>query len=248
MDASFEWGVTRNTPRQFESFLKYLKDESYKTVSLQSLIQSSSSFPAKPVVLTFDDTYESVYTQAFPLLKAYGFFATVFILTGYIGKINFWDVNLGGCTFKHLSWDGILDLHKAGFEIGSHTVHHYDLTRIPLKSIRNELERSKKTLEDKIGVEIPFIAFPFGRFNRRTIDIALEVGYRKGCGAIVGNSHRLFKESFVLERKTCYLFDRQWNLKAKLEKTPLSSIENFKLRIINFCSHGTSLVKPGYFR
>ena len=106
-----------------------------------------------------------------------------------------------------------------------------------------ELQRSKKTLEDKIGTEIHAVAYPFGRYDERIVDISLESGYKIGFGALHRKRCRSVKESFVFERKTCYLFDMLWNLKAKVEKTNWTAIENFKLRVVNFCSYGTSIVK-----
>jgi peptidoglycan/xylan/chitin deacetylase (PgdA/CDA1 family) len=240
IDPSFEWGVTRIFPRQFRTVIRYLKEEGFETISIQNLLDPNSPKPPKPVILTFDDCYESLYTQAFPVMEEFNCTGTVFVITGYAGRVNAWDVNLGGIRFNHLSWSQIRELYKAGFEIGSHTVHHPDLTRVPATMLGAELEQSKKTIEDKIGGVVHFLSFPFGRYNQKVIDACRSFGYRNGCGFWL----RVKKETFVLERKAYYLFDGLWNLKLKLKNGGLSHIEDWKLRIINFCSYGTSLVKP----
>jgi peptidoglycan/xylan/chitin deacetylase (PgdA/CDA1 family) len=244
VDPSFEWGVTRIAPSGFRKILQFLKNEGYESISLQTLRDPTAILPPKPVVFTFDDSYESVYTGAYPLMQEYDFFGTVFVITGYAGRMNEWDVNLGWKKFRHLSWDQIRLMKKGGFEIGSHTVHHPDLTRIDSRLLYFELNRSKKEIEDKIGEEALFISFPFGRYNTRVIDASKSCGYQNGCGFWLSKQEKKLKEKFVLERKAYYLFDGLWNLKAKLEKNRWTFFENMKLRIVNFCSHGSSLIKP----
>lgn len=245
VDPSFEWGVTRVTPRKFRTVLDFLKKQEYSTISLRTCCDSASNLPPKPIVLTFDDSYESVYTYAFPVLKEYGFTGTIFVITAFVGKTNTWDVNLGGCRFRHLSWSRIREMHEAGFEIGSHTVHHPDLTRINDPGwLDFELEESKNAIEDNIGSEVRFISFPFGRFTKNIIKRCKSAGYSHGCGFILSKKMKKSKERFVVERKPYYLFDRVRSLKAKLDMNGWIAAENMKLRIINTCSHASSLVKP----
>ncbi|MFH1942018.1 MAG: polysaccharide deacetylase family protein [bacterium] len=243
IDDSFEWGVTRTTPSQFRRILEFLKYEGYESIPLKMLRHPNFELPSKPIVLTFDDSYESIYTHAFPLMMEIGFRGTVFIITGYVGQMNTWDVNLGWKKFKHLSWDQILQMQKKGFELGSHTVHHPDLTWLNPFYMRSELDRSKKKIEDKTGEEVRFISFPFGRYNRHVIETALDCGYENGCGFWIRKKDKKRKETFVFERKAYYLFDGLWNLKAKLNRNAWTSFEDVKLRIVNYCSHGSSLVK-----
>jgi len=242
VDPRFEWGVTRTTPQQFRRILNYLKTTGYQTVSLQDLSDPSHPLPAKPVVLTFDDSYESVYAHAYPAMMEFGFTGTIFIITDYIGALNRWDINLGWLTFRHLNWDQILEMKKNGIEFGSHTHRHPDLTRVSDERIERELEYSKKILEERLGEKVPFISFPFGRYNEKIVQKAKEIGYVHACA--FWNSLKNSDESFVFERKAYYLFDTLWNLKAKLGCNFWTHCEVAKLRIINFCSHGTSLVKP----
>ena len=244
VDPSFEWGVTRITPRRFERVLQFLVEHGYASVALSELCSSESDLPENPVVLTFDDSYDSVYTHAYPLMMKYGLRGTVFVVTGYAGALNEWDVNLGGIRFRHLSWRQIDELARSGFEMGSHTVHHPDLIKLDAACVRKELEFSKKTIEDRIQQEVQFVSFPFGRYNREVVEAARSVGYRGGCGMWMRESERESKESFVFERKAYYLFDTQCALKAKLGQNRWTKVENLKLRAINCCSYGSSLVKP----
>lgn len=68
-------------------------------------------------------------------------------------------------------------LTAMGFEIGSHTVTHPRLDQIDDAAARKELSDSKRTLEDLIGVEVTALCYPFGKFNRRVMELARETGY-----------------------------------------------------------------------
>ena len=244
MDPEFEWGVTRINPSMFRNILEFLNKDGYTTISIQTLSDPKVDLPKKPIVLTFDDSFESIYNYAMPIMDEFGFKGTVFVITGFVGKANDWDVNFGWKKFRHLSWDQICQLKKKGFKIGSHTVNHPDLTRMSNMKIMYELEKSKAEIEDKTGYETSYISFPFGRYNTRVLDLCREFGYAKGCTLCCSFKNRRVKDPFVLERKVFYFFDRIINLKAKLNETFLTPFENVKLRIVNICSYGTSLVKP----
>ena len=242
VDRAFEWGVTRVTPRQFLRMATWLRDQGYSTVLPWEM--DSPSLPEKPVLITFDDAYESVYTEAFPVLRELGMRATVFVVSGYVGRDNGWDVNLGGLRFRHASWDQLKALRDAGWEIGSHTVHHPDLTRVPDETVMRECRLSRSTLEETLGQPVTALSPPFGRYNERVLEAAVQAGYRRVCAFWRNRAAENCKEAFVIERKACYLFDTLQSLSAKCADDGWGRLESIKLRVINFFSHGTALVKP----
>jgi len=235
------------TPRCFKHVIRYLHEHGYTSLNMSALC-TLRAVPPKSIVITFDDGYDSIYTYAYPILQEYGFHATIFIISGYIGLLNRWDVNLGGRLFQHISRQHITELHENGWEIGSHTVNHPDLTRVTPDQVREELRTSKEQLEEILGSSVASVSFPFGRYSRSIITSAAEAGYSCCCGFWRKPWTRELQEPFVFERKAFYLFDNILNLKAKIDGGALSKIENIKLRIINFCSHGTALVKPHNLR
>ena len=103
-------------------------------------VASSSNHPItqspnqpKYVVLTFDDGYRDFYTEAFPVLRSYGFTATVFLPTAYI------DGKRPGLRDKeHLTWDHARELSAAGISFGSHTVNHPELRELGWSEIEFE--------------------------------------------------------------------------------------------------------------
>ena len=242
VDTAFELGVTRVTPNQFKRIISFLADSGYETVSLKRLVDEGQRLPPKPIVITFDDGYASVAEVAAPVLTQFGFTATVFIITDYVGRRNEWDVNLGGFSFRHLGWNQVRELQRAGFDIQSHTHTHPDLSRSSGERMDYELRTSKKILEDKLGTSVDFVSYPFGRYTDKVIKKSRDIGYIRGIGCCCGSNG---DNSYVLRRNSFYLFDTIWNLKAKCGENNWQLFEELKLKLINFCSHGTAIVKSG---
>ena len=249
----FDWGITRQKVSQFERGIKFLYDLGYKTVPLEEVFKLPKILDRK-VVISFDDGYEDIYSNAFPILQKYGFSAFIFVITGFVGKYNSWDYNLGRRR-KHLSWKQIKEMSKCGFGFGSHTVNHPDLTRIDQRFVAYELKKSKEILEDKLEKEVVFLSYPFGRYNRFVQEEACRLGY-KGAYTLCsktkedGFQSRLWRDfqPFAQNRWGIYLFDSPLTLKIKLNHCRLFWIEDLKARIINRFASGTAILKgsPDY--
>jgi len=115
------------------------------------------------VTFTFDDGYEDIFTNALPIFKKYNVSATCYIITGLVGK-EFENQKL-------MNWSHIKELQENGFEIGSHTVNHLDLTKLNSSSIVKELSFSKETLIDH-GFNVSSISIPYGKYNDKIEKIA----------------------------------------------------------------------------
>ncbi len=166
-DASGEDELGRNLsvdPKTFDAQMAWLKENDFESVKLSDLadmerteLSKVNGEGGKPVVITFDDGYLDAYTEAFPVLKKYGFTGTFFIITNFIGKDNY------------MNSDQIAALRKAGMEIGSHTLTHPDLTDLESADVRRQLTESK----DDTNV----FCYPAGRYNDRVKDLVKEAGY-----------------------------------------------------------------------
>jgi len=113
--------------------------------------------PNKYVVLTFDDGYQDFLTEALPVLQDFGYAATLFITTGFIGKKVRSKFKGKTC----LTWDEVRDIRALGVEIGSHTINHSMLYGLTWSEVENELSDSKKMIEDEIGTLVYNFSFPF---------------------------------------------------------------------------------------
>lgn len=249
----FEWGITRVTPVNFERQIIYLKQEGFSTNDLSVLtVGAGIGFPGsddvrefqlpneqgKKVTLTFDDGYESVYQNAFPLLKKYGYNATIFLITGYIGEMNLWEASFGR-RFRHLSWEQIQEMKASGFQFGSHTANHPDLTSLTKRQLEYELRCSKEVIEDKLNQEVRHLSYPFGRHNQQVREQAKKAGYQAAFSLTSEKS----RDTFAIGRIGMYLFDTPLSLRFKLNPGGLFWIEDLKGWIINQFSAGTALVK-----
>lgn len=171
---------------QFSEQMEYLHRDGYRTFLLDEL-QVLTELPEKVVVLTFDDGHASNFTLALPILQKYGFKAEFFITTGWIGTINF------------MTAEQIRSLNRAGMGIGSHGVTHRFMSDLPESELQSELNQSKKTLEECIGLPIVSMSYPGGRMNQSTDIAAQKSGYRY-IGSSVPQRHRISPDSKIIHR------------------------------------------------
>jgi len=176
----------------FADHMRHLHEQNYKTVSLLeavSRIETTSVKQEKVVVLTFDDGYQDFYTQAYPILDRYGFSATVFLPTAYIGESPR-SFKGTGC----LTWDQVRELNRAGIHFGSHTVTHPQLRTLRAEAVRDEVRRSKETIEEKLGSPVRAFAYPYALpetdhpFRVGLREILEETGYEAGVSTIIGTA------------------------------------------------------------
>lgn len=161
--------AVRIPKEDFEAQMKYLKDNGYTTLSLDELydfMEKNTPVPEKSVVLTFDDGYKDNYETAYPILKKYGFKATIFVIANYIGKD------------EYLTTSQIKELDKNGFDIESHTANHEDLSTLSYEKQLATLKSSKETLEKLLNKEVKYIAYPYGKHNENTVKAAKNAGYK----------------------------------------------------------------------
>ena len=232
----FEFGGTSNTPEQFEAFVKMIVAAGHVPIVPSDLDKPQGP---RPVIISFDDGYHSLHEHALPILLKHRVKALVFLITGYIGRKNVWDLALFGHREQHLNWPEIKAMRRAGIEFGSHTVTHADLTRLSDEQLDDELGRSKEVIEEKIG-PIDSISFPFNRTSERVKTAAIKAGYRYGFGGFTNNSFPM-----AIYKDAVYITDNRRSLRVKLTESPrlVYRYECVKSRIINLFSMTTELVR-----
>jgi peptidoglycan/xylan/chitin deacetylase (PgdA/CDA1 family) len=171
------------TPRAFEEQLALLAWRGYRGVTFTEA--ALEDHPRRTVAVTFDDGYRSVAELAAPILRRYGFPATVFVPTQYMGTdrpmswpgIDEW---IGGPHEQELlpmSWEGLRSLVADGWEIGAHTVTHPRLTTLEDAELREELVESRQECGRQIDTTCRSIAFPYGDCDDRVIEASREAGF-----------------------------------------------------------------------
>jgi peptidoglycan/xylan/chitin deacetylase (PgdA/CDA1 family) len=210
---------TRTSPKVFASHMKFLRENEYVAVDLEEALQMMvlQHSGRKLVAITFDDGYRSLYTHAYPILMEYGFYATVFLVSGLVRDEHFrYNGN------EYMTWAEARELRANGIRIGSHTVSHPALLGVSEATIEYEIGVSKQVIEDQIGEPVRAFSYPFAfpeqdaKFTFRLRELLHSYGYVCGVSTIIGtaNSHHDF---FFLPRIPVNTYDDIALLKAKLE-------------------------------
>jgi len=137
--------------------------------------------PDRRVVFTFDDGFANVLKYGLEPLAANGFSAIQFIVADRIGQVDEWNRADGEVLAPLMDAAQIKDWLAAGHQIGSHTLTHPFLTRIPPAQAREEIMAGKKKLEDLFGVEVRHFCYPYGDWNEGVRDMVSETGYLTAC-------------------------------------------------------------------
>jgi peptidoglycan/xylan/chitin deacetylase (PgdA/CDA1 family) len=172
----------------FAEQMAYLHREGYTTISLDDFVafqEGKASLPPKPIILTFDDGFTSVYRYAFPVLKRYRMKATIFVTPDPESE-NF---KKHAAVDLPLTPDQMREMSDYGIAIESHGMTHRYLTEMTPELARWELEESKKVLERIVRKPVQFLAIPSGAYNRNVRRLAKEAGYKAVFGMLKGSNH-----------------------------------------------------------
>lgn len=203
-------------PQVFDLQMNYLHDHNFRVMNLSEFhktIQTRIEANHRTIVLTFDDGYADSFFYAYPILKKYGFSATFFLISNFIGskKIFPWlhePLSPRGENFP-LSVDQILEMAKGGMDFGSHTHSHIRLEQLSQKQASAEIRGSKIYIEELLGREIKFFSYPYGSWNdfdRSHQEMVRKAGYELAVTTIYGSNNRN-SNPFTLKRISIYAND-----------------------------------------
>lgn len=180
-ERSREWKLSVSSD-SFARQMEFLKAHRYRVLSLgeyAALLRDKKRIPRKSVVITFDDGYDDVFSQAYPVLRKMGFPATVFVRTDSIRQPG------------HLTHEDLAIMSENGIEIGSHAVTHAFPPDMASAEIEKEFANSKTILEDIIEKPVTLLSYPGGGYSDAAAKIAENIGYeaavttsRKGRGPL----------------------------------------------------------------
>jgi len=139
-----------------EAHIKYLKEHGYVSVLPEDIYNyylHDTTLPDKCIMFSFDDTRKEHFTMAAPLLEKYGYKGTFFIMTVAIGKKNY------------MTSEEIKNLSDRGHCIGHHTYDHQNLKKLPVDQWKKQISDPKTKLENIIGINVCYLAYPFGLCN-----------------------------------------------------------------------------------
>lgn len=194
------------TPEKFDRQMRYLKERKIPVISLAEYYRmiENKTVPPKAVIITFDDGYEDNYTQAFPVLKKYGFTATFFLVAETVGLHNKWHNPATEPHQKMLTWDQIGEMQNASMIFGSHTLSHFNLNDLSLEEANIQIVKSKIALEGALKKKVDFFAYPYGAgaFNQKVKDLVKTAGYKLAVSIKQRINLRGQEDRFALKRIT----------------------------------------------
>lgn len=200
------------TPTNFVRQIDWLRNRGYHFVSLADVIADADGkrpLPDKAVLITFDDGYQSVYDNAWPILKMFRIPAVIAVVGSWMeekGQVDFDGKSVP--RSKLLSWDELREMHQSGLvAVGSHSfdLHHgvqgnpqgnlqpaattrrylpeqkrYEDEASYLKRVEADLKRNNDLIRARTGATPQVIAWPYGRYNTGVRKIAEHLGLRVG--------------------------------------------------------------------
>ena len=201
---NFSKGFSHNkltvSAKDFKEQLSYLKNNNYHVITMDQLIEflKFGQVPKKSVLISIDDGWISSYKIAYPILRDFGFSATLFIPSHFIesGKRS------------AVSWDQIKEMVSDNtIDIQCHTKSHRDLSTIKynesftdyIQAVEQDILHSKNTINEKLGKEVTALAYPFGNTNPLVMDIIEKYGY-KAAFTVKRKSNPFYKQSLLLNR------------------------------------------------
>lgn len=181
------------SPDEFRRDLEYLKDNGYQTVSASQLIgftQGKEQLPEKPIMLTFDDGFESFLVYALPLLEEYGMTAIIALVGEYTDNASASDDH--NVNYSYLTWQQLEEVSNSPYaEIAVHTygmhslggrsgckikkgedIHHFKT------EFNNDLEKIETELCDNLGLKSHIFAYPFGMYCKEAKEVLIERQYQ----------------------------------------------------------------------
>jgi peptidoglycan/xylan/chitin deacetylase (PgdA/CDA1 family) len=193
---------TRVSQANFEAQMNYLKTNGYRVITLDQLMRFldfQDPIPVKAVVITIDGGWPSTRDIALPILKKYGFRATLFIATDLIGQRD------------ALTWQDIRYLDKNGIDIQCLTKSYRDLATLRKdetfkaywQNLETELLQSKALIQRNLNKECKYLAYPYGAANKLVIALVRKYGFWAAF-TLKNNSNPFFVNNYLVGRSTIY--------------------------------------------
>lgn len=217
--------ITKNSARagrytvtedEFIADLEYIRDKGYTAVTvseLEAFVNGNASLPEKPIMITFDDGFESFYVIAYPLLRQYGMKAVVSVIGSVTEKYSAIDDH--NISYSNLTWQEIIEMRESGcveFQNHSYNMHNnQNGQRKGISKLKGESEseykaaltadlyKAQELFYTNCGFRPAAVAYPYGAKSKSTLSIIKDCGFTCTLGCeektntvTVGDSECLF--------------------------------------------------------
>lgn len=204
-DAPTDMAVSAN---RFREQLAALLENGYRCLDFEEAVQVASGtrpLTQSAFALTFDDGYLNWHEQAWPILNEFGVTAALFVTGGFLDRhvAPPWgskhpalvrEYSALAAHFRPLDWPLLREMIDSGrFQIGSHSVNHRLLGRLPSKQIEEEIRGSRQLLEDRLGKPVRYFSYPYGvrkygAYSTETEEMVRATGYVSSCTSEIGRA------------------------------------------------------------
>jgi peptidoglycan/xylan/chitin deacetylase (PgdA/CDA1 family) len=153
---------------KFQEQMVYLKNNGFTPLSIDDyyrVMTGQIAAPAKPILLTFDDSFADFATHVVPVLQQHGFKATQFVVSGWVNTAN------------HLSSSQIASL-SATYDMQNHTDSHTRLTSLSYAGAFGEIVRASDRIQAWAGKRPEFLAYPYGATDANAQQAARDNGIK----------------------------------------------------------------------
>ena len=205
---------------RFRSQMGYLERFGYRVMGLGEALAAlfgDGALPPRAVVLTFDDGYRNFREHAFPILRQFGFPATVYLVSGLLGGRAEW-LDVDGPKPALMDETEIRELHREGVRFGSHGVTHPRLSRLDETAAREEILASRRMLEDLLGEPVDHFCYPYGDYDDGVRRLVQSAGYRSALTCIRGAANEAENPLEIPRKAISYgdnLIGFMWKLHMK---------------------------------
>lgn len=202
--------ITTVNEKAFEEQMKYLKDNGYHVVTIDvffDFVDFGRPIPQRSVVITADDGSRSFYEIAYPILRKYGYPATLFVYTDFISANS----------KTQMDWDALREMTKNGIDVQSHTKTHRYLGRrlnaenyrAYFEAVKKEVIESARIIKRNLNVDTKYLAYPYGDTNHLVVALLEKLHYRGGL-TVERSGTSAFSNRFRVSRSMIYgTFDIQ---------------------------------------
>jgi peptidoglycan/xylan/chitin deacetylase (PgdA/CDA1 family) len=181
--------------------MQYLKENRIRVLTMDAFfdfLDFKRPIPPKSVVITIDDDWRSAYAIAYPILKKYGYPATLFVYTDSIPE-------------RSVDWNVLDEMSRNGIDIQCHTKTHRYLDRKNgaesfreyFESLKRELTVSTDLISKHLNKRVNYLAYPYGETNALVIALAKKLGYR-GAFTVKRGANPSLSHHYQINRSMIY--------------------------------------------
>jgi peptidoglycan/xylan/chitin deacetylase (PgdA/CDA1 family) len=155
-------------PEAFRAHVAWLAGRGLRVTTVPELLALPPD--ADAVALTFDDAAVNFATDAWPVLRAAGLPATLFVVSDFAGRANEWEA-LGHRIprLDLLSWDALGRLAADGVAIEAHSRTHPDLRTVDPALLEDEMDGAAERIARELGRRPEGFAYPYGAYDKSVV-------------------------------------------------------------------------------